>query len=292
MIVFLIVVVVLAVLLLLQVVRSKRMTRNTVLCFTGGLGAGKTYCAVRQAVRFYKRQRLRYFFRFVPVLGNKNKPTLYSNIPVKIGRNKYSEVLALEHITLQKRLPEKAVVLIDEVGQFANQYEYDNPYVMGYLQEFIRFFRHYIDGRLVLTDQASDNIVKPIRLRVNVIYNLNDFHRWGFLLPFFKVNVDELACVEDSVQNVNLMQRDAESEYFFGLLPYRWMRKSRRYDSRCYSIMYMAKKLFTAPKQWRKDLKTRYLINIDATEEERKAWKKFRQVAPPKPPEDKRPPAL
>ncbi len=283
MIVALIVVAIVAVLLLLQFIRAKPMTRNTVLCFTGGLGAGKTYCAVQKAVGFYKRQRWRYRFRWCPILGNKNPPSLYSNIPVRLGKNKYSEVLSLEHLTLQKRLPEKAVVLIDEIGQFASQYEHDNPYVMYYIQEFIRFYRHYIDGRLVLTDQASDNIVKPIRLRVNVIYNLNDFRRWGFVLPFFKVNVDELACVEDSVQNVNLMQRDAKTEYFFGFLPYRFMKGFKRYDSRCYSIMYMAKKLFTAPKQWRKDLKTNYLMNIDATEEERKRWKKFRQVVPPRP---------
>lgn len=283
MIVALIIVGILAVLLLLQFIRAKPMTRNTVLCFTGGLGAGKTYCAVQKAISFYKRQRLRYFFRWCPIIGNKNKPTLYSNIPIRLGKDKYSEALSIEHLTLQKRLPEKAVVLIDEIGQFANQYEHDNPYVMYYLQEFIRFYRHYIDGRLILTDQASDNIVKQIRLRVNVIYNLNDFRRWGFVLPFFKVNVDELACVEDSVQNVNLMQRDAKTEYFFGFLPYRFMKRFKRYDSRCYSIMYMAKKLFTAPKQWRKDLKTNYLINIDATEEERKRWNKYRQVVPPRP---------
>lgn len=279
MIVFLIIVAVVMFFFLWQAFHAKRMTKNTVLCFTGGLGTGKTYCAVQKAVGFYRRQRLRYRLRWIPIVGSKHPPHIYSNIPIKLGRNKYSEVLSLEHIIMTERLPEKSIVLIDEIGQFANQYEYDNPYVMAYLQEFIRFFRHYIDGRLVLTDQASDNIVKPIRLRINIIYNLNDFHRMWLFLPFFKVSVDELACVEDSVQNVNIMDQERKDEYFFGFLPYRWM-KSKKYDSRCYSIMYMAKKLFTAPARWRKDLKTNYLINIDASEEARKDWKKYRKIAP------------
>lgn len=205
-------VILVAVLILLMFIKQEKMTKNTVLCFTGGLGSGKTYNAVRMAIKFYRNQRFKFklskFFR-----GKRNKvapPSLYSNIPIKIDKKHNSEVLTREHLLLQSDIPEKAIVLIDEVGQVASQYDYDNPYVMCELQELIRFYRHYTDGKLILTDQASANIVVPIRRRINYIYNLNDFRRaWGFL-PFFKVDVSCFEVAEEQLTNVNELQTNNE----------------------------------------------------------------------------------
>ena len=48
-------------------------------------------------------------------------------------------MLTREHLLMEERLPEGVIVFIDEIGQFASQYDYDNPLVMCNLQEFLDF---------------------------------------------------------------------------------------------------------------------------------------------------------
>jgi hypothetical protein len=153
-------------------------------------------------------------------------------------------MITYEHLTLQERIVEYSVLFIDELGQFADQFSYDNPFVVQYLQKFIRFIRHYIDGYLVLTDQTSSNVVVQIRRRINVIYNLSNFRR--FMLFFYKTNVDEVHITEDitTIKNANIP--DSEQEYFLGYLPFKWFRfldisrffTYKSYESRCYKPLF------------------------------------------------------
>lgn len=283
--IFLLIAAILIVIVIVFVFRQKRITKNTIKCFTGGLGSGKTFLAVRTALRYRKIQNIIYFLSFIPGIrfftGKRHKCEVYSNIPIIIKRRRkkkghlYSFVLRKEHILMKERLPENACVVIDELGQFASQYDHDNPYVMEYIQEFIRFFRHYINGALIVTDQCSANIVVPIRRRIATIYCVSNFRRALGLLPFYFIDVQELTITDEQVSNVNQMDIETKKEYFFGFLPYRWLSrvlKLGKYDSRCYSIMYMADKTHTAPVQW-DNLKTNYIIDIYATGEQRKAYK-------------------
>lgn len=262
-------------------VSAVKCTRNTVVCFTGGLGSGKTYLAVNKACKAYKRAlfKVRLYNLFHPK-KKKSLPLLLSNIPIRIKRNKWSSVLTREHLLLKSRIPEYSVVVIDELGQVASQYDYDNPLVMTELQEFIRFFRHYIDGRLFLTDQSSANIVVPIRRRINLIYNLNDFGRYGLFLPFYKVSVSPLEVCEESISNTNTMtpskkgilfqKEEYQKPYFFGYLPYKWQKKKRKYDSRCYSIMYKAMIIGVSVFE---QFKTDKIIDLSCTLLEKKNFK-------------------
>ena len=279
----------------LNFIRSKKFPQDTVICLTGGLGTGKTLIAVDRAIKEYRKR----LFMWRIGLYNKRKglkvfkkaemPKLYSNIPILLKRPIYiskklipykeyfSEVLTYEHILLLNKIPEYSVILIDEVGQVADQYQYDNPFVMQNLQEFIRFFRHYIDGKLILTDQSSANIVVAIRRRINKIYNLHDFRRnWLF---FYKVKVQELFITEDIMataeQNIH-----KEYEFFYGLLPLKWLKflditklfTYKKYDSRCYSIMYddVVRKQNDSQHQ---DYKTDYVIDIPNNADMRKEFK-------------------
>lgn len=220
--------------------KQKKVPNNTVIAFTGGLGSGKTYLGVKYAIKHHKKMNLLYKLRII-----KNKPLFYSNIPIRYKRKKWAKILEYDHLTLKSRIPEYSTIFIDELGQFASQYDYQNPYVMQYVQEFIRFYRHYTDGKLIITDQTSSNIVVAIRRRINQIYNLHDFSRW--LLFFYKVNVSELLITEDimNIQNV----QESEQEYFMGYLPFKFLKifnyivnpfYYKKYDSRTYSINYKA----------------------------------------------------
>jgi hypothetical protein len=219
---------------------QKKVPNNTVIAFTGGLGSGKTFLGVKYAIKHHKKMRMMYRLGII-----KTKPLFYSNIPIRYERKSWAFILEYDHLTLKSRIPEYSTIFIDELGQFASQYDYQNPYVMMYLQEFIRFYRHYTDGKLIITDQTSSNIVVAIRRRINQIYNLHDFKRFfGF---WYIVKVNEILLTEDIM---NIKQTDQDDEpYFMGYLPFKHLKLLnylnpfylKKYDSRTYSINYKAK---------------------------------------------------
>jgi hypothetical protein len=261
--------------------KQKQVPNNTIVAFTGGLGSGKTLLAVRHAIQSYRRSVRQYYIeRWVPILNllpkkYKEMPQFYSNIPVRVGWFWYGKRMArqltYEHLTLQSRIEEYSTLLIDELGQFANQYEYDNPFVQQYIQEFVRFFRHYVDGRMFITDQSSSNIVVSIRRRINQIYNLSNFRK---ILFFYKVNVSEIHITEDLLNIQDSLTPDAEQPYFFGTMLPNFLRSLLRvlprYDSRCYSINYLAP--FLDFSQWVK-FKTSYFIELPNNNDMRKLFK-------------------
>jgi hypothetical protein len=269
--------------------KQKKLPNNTVIAFTGGLGSGKTLLAVRHAIQSYRRSIRQYYYeRYIPILNMfpkkfKEKPQFYSNIPVRVGfgiwGKRMAQVLTYEHLTLQTRIEEYSTLLIDELGQFANQYEYDNPFVQQYIQEFVRFFRHYVDGRMFITDQSSSNIVVSIRRRINQIYNLSNFHR---ILFFYKVNVAEIHITEDLLNIQDSLTPDAEQPYFFGvMLPKiinNLLRVRPRYDSRCYSINYHAE--FKQLRSIWASYKTDYFIELPNNTDMRKLFKQQGFITP------------
>jgi hypothetical protein len=255
---------------------QKRVPPNTITAFTGGLGSGKTFMAVRFALKAHRSNMIHYYLeRLLPFKKKfKKKPQFYSNIPIRVWFNQWARTLTYEHLTLTSRLEEYSTIVIDEIGHFASQYEYDHPFVQQYLQEFIRFFRHYIDGKLFITDQSSSNIVVSIRRRINQIYNLSNFSR-VFLL-FYKINVSEIHITEDILNIQQSTLHEKEIPYFFGFLPFKFMRLfglKPRYDSRCYSENYKALFSFDIIK-WN-TYKTDYFIELPNSPEMRSLYKRF-----------------
>lgn len=263
---------------------QKKVPNNTIIAFTGGLGSGKTFMAVKQATKHYRRNIIRWYVQKLTskiFIINKftkrftEKPAFYSNIPVRVSVFPFVRIwarqLRYEHLTLQSRIEEYSTVLIDEIGHFASQYEYDHPLVQQYIQEFIRFFRHYIDGKLILTDQSSSNIVISIRRRINQIYNLSDFRR--YFLFFYRINVSEIHITEDMLTIQQTTELD-EIPFFFGLLPFKWFKLIGllpSYDSRCYSINYKAD--FSKTEAIWSALKTNYFIDLPNSPEMKKIYK-------------------
>lgn len=270
-----------------NVLFQKKIPLDTIIAFTGAPGTGKSLIGVKQAVRAYKRTKLFWNFRLIKHDYGAIPPKLVSNIPIYLGRRFiffgskiWSTQLTYQHLVMAERLPEYSIIFIDELGDFASQYDYDNPFVMQYIQEFFRFCRHYLDCRIFLTDQSSSNIVVAIRRRISKIYNLSNFHR--YLLFFYKVDVSELIITEDIV---NMSDVDSEEKpYFFGYLPFKFLKWLNlpikpRYDSRCFSVNYSAS-FPQIPYAVFSEYKSRYFIDLPKSPEMRKEFQKFGYITP------------
>ena len=170
---------------------------DTIICYTGGVGAGKSFMSSVTVKRAYRQQLKRWrYMKHLP--GYENEPLVYSSIPYQYAPGKWATKLVEEHLLLQRRIRPLSVVYIDEIDVFANQFQYHNPCIVntkggkddGNFDEFCRLFRHYtLGGRMVCNAQALDNLNLTIRRRVNVEVNLSGIIVSGFkpLFTYYKV---------------------------------------------------------------------------------------------------------
>ena len=157
-----------------------KIHEDTIVCYTGGVGAGKSYMSAVTVRRAYKQQlKLWKYMKHLP--GYELPPLVYSSIPYQYAPGKWATKLVEEHLLLQRRIRPLSVVYIDEIDVFANQFQYNNPCIVntkggrenGNFDEFCRLFRHYtLGGRMVCNAQALDNLNLTIRRRLNVEVNL------------------------------------------------------------------------------------------------------------------------
>ena len=243
---------------------------DTTLLFVGGLGSGKTLNSVKTALTLYKKnvgfwKWCRFKNKFVNLFRKKDKkieftmkkPKLYSNIPIKLSgplskKDKYSEVLTKEHLTLKSRLVEYSVVLIDETPLLVNQFNYNLEVVKNNLNEFIALFRHYVGGYLILNGQAESEIVKQIRVKLNVYYWCFDFRKFW---KFYRCRVLQNRVSEETITlNNEFIEENTKKKY--GIL-------TKRYNSRCYRHRYDVVPFKKSYCFARKDLTTDTIISFN-----------------------------
>lgn len=226
---------------------------DTITAFTGGLGSGKTLLSTRLALKLYRKNVWKYYTK--KKLWNsclnlfrrqKNKvafcvekPKLYSNIPILLDKKKrvFCDRLDINILLLQERMPLHSVILIDEIGSFASQFDYKEKNVIKVFDEFVRFFRHYSqNGYMVVNDQCSENINLVIRRRINKVNNLsNCLVLWRFVFYYQRyINVsEEIKTIDTSELQTN--KNDTQDNMNFKI-SFLWNKNI--YDSLCYSHRY------------------------------------------------------
>ena len=240
---------------------------ETITAFTGGLGSGKTFlsvCKLRNIV-FWQNLKQKW-------LRLTKRPyrevVVYSNIPLYLGKKRgYARVLKKEHLLLQEKLEGLPVILIDEIGAFASQFEYKNQNVIVVFDEFIRFYRHYTrGGYIVCNDQCSENIVLVVRRRLNKINNLSNFLKIGPLVFYFErmINISEEIKTIDVVEN-DKEHNDTQNNMALKFKLVFGMKK--RYDTYCYSGRYEG--LEKPTKVSFKKLKTNKVLNCPKEKDEK-----------------------
>jgi len=271
---------------------ARRNPQATIQLYTGSLGQGKTKIGVGQANRFIKRKRLLWALSF---LKNNEIPILYSNIPIvfknglivrllsrfkgyKLDKYENNKLLEYEHLVMIKPVIEYSVIFIDELSDICDQYSFDNPFVVQYIQKFIRYYRHFIDGSIIMTDQVTDNVTKPIRTRIGLVYNLINFRR--FLFHWYKVDVLDVMLTED-IQTISSSQLESPP-YMFGHLPFKYLKfldwtrffTYKQYESRCFKPLYEFAKIKAEELDINGGLFTTYVIELPDNSDMKKQYKK------------------
>lgn len=227
------------------------ITHDSTCLFTGGIGGGKTLNSVKVSIKAYRRAvrswwldcRIVDFRKFINRYKNRGltyreKPMFKANIPVRLGRRGrdvvWSSVLTREDLTFKTRIPEGSVVFIDELPQFINQYQWDDKDVQGVLNEWITYFRHYVNGLFVANAQSVDETVAQFRRKMNAYYYVFDFQ--PFLFFFYRCHILKCRIGDASVSLTN-DYIDENAKWHYGCL------FPRLYDSRCYRHRYDKVKL-------------------------------------------------
>lgn len=230
-----ILIIIIAVILILIILsRFYTIREETVIGLTGGLGTGKTLIGVTKSVNLLKRARFKWWIDTHIFLWKKKreKPQLYSNIPIRISKKEWATELTEQHLLLQEKIIEKSIVFMDEIGAYASQWEYNNPNAKETFDEFIRLFRHYTKGGyLIATEQCSENIILTVRRRINTINNLMHFKKW--LGIFYTVRVRKIS-ISEEIKTIEENNAEDNMKTMVGLL----IGKRKMYDTYCYSGRY------------------------------------------------------
>lgn len=230
---FEIILIIITIVIIWKVLKSYRLnTFDTVVAFTGGLGAGKSFMSTEIAVKLLRRKRreVKWKNAFRKKGSKLPTPLLYSSIPVRVSKKEDAVILNENHLTLQEKLVQGSVIIVDEIGSFCSQFDYKAKNT-DIFDEFVRFYRHYTKGGyFVCNDQCSENIVLQVRRRINTVYNLMGFRKWFGL--FYTVKVRNIS-VSEEIKTIEEQDTEDNMTTLFGLMP--WF---KRYDTYCYSNRY------------------------------------------------------
>lgn len=163
----------------------------------------------------------------------RSKPMLYSNLPIHykthlVGRKKeWSVQLEAPQLVLLQNMTEYSVVLIDELPQFVNQFNWNEKLIQDNVNEWITYFRHYIGGYFITTAQSVDDVVVQIRRKLNQAVWCYDFKKWFFGL-FYTIRMCDIM-LSDQVGTMSTTMLEENTKLHFGLFP-----KKGTYATRCY----------------------------------------------------------
>lgn len=188
-------------------------------------------------------------------------PMLYSNIPIHFKKHIFSrkrewnKTLTAPHILCLKEMEEFSIVVIDELPQFINQFNWNQELIQKNVNEFITFFRHYVGGYMLVNAQSIDDVVVQIRRKLNQATWCFDFKKWFFGL-FYTIRMCDIM-LSDNISTMSTTFVEENTRLHFGLFPPR-----KTYDTRCYSNRYknIYKKLEKEPRY--KKLKTNKVLRL------------------------------
>jgi len=261
-IILLVLVVILTIVIVRQYIGSYTVGDENIVLFSGAPGTNKTYLCVKYAIKRYNKQIFKYYLKrlknkvlFWRKKEDLEKPRLYSNIPIRLSKKDWSYKLDKEHLLLVKKINKGSVIVLDEIGEVANQYSYNNVLVQVNFQELVRFVRHYgQEWYIYTTEQAIENVVVQVRRRIALNLILYKLRKYPF--RFFKVLLKEEIINSPAMS----LTPSEQVHYVFGRYK---KEKKKYYDTHCYSERY--KPIKEESEQWNR-YKTDIYLMIEKNE--------------------------
>lgn len=195
------------------------------------------------------------------------KPQLYTWHPVwykphwwsSKKKREWSCRLKISYLLLLEEMTQNNVVIMDELPQAINQYNWDLDIIQANFNEYASLHRHYYNNTNIITAQAPAEIVVQIRRKMNKC-TLMMYFRKVRILPLIKVQCCDIM-TNELISTTTTSQFDENTKTMWQLaLP------KHTYDSRCYSerIKNILKPLKRGtPIERHDNLKTNEIVEFD-----------------------------
>lgn len=229
----------------------KRLKIDNVYFISGGVKTGKSFVSVALAVKTYRKNLFKWYLTnwlFKLFKKGSEKPMLYSNIPLRYVK---FNALTMKVIDRKVRIPNKSVVLIDEISLLADSMLYKDEKINQKLMLFIKLFGHYTHGGTLITNsQAILDCHFSIKRCLSHYLYINCRTKYP-LVTIFKAR--EMLYSADG-SSINTSDEDLEESQ---KLLWFMNRYYKYYDSYCYSV-------FTDCLPYQCDYKVRVLNRKDS----------------------------
>lgn len=214
---------------------------DNVILYTGGLGSGKSLESAKTARRLLRRNRRkwRWYGRLAHLPFKKwkkkhamymEKPMLYSNIPLYLGRGEYSLPLTDNIMLGIEYVPPMSIVFVDEVAIYLSQMT--NTFIdRDELEIFVSLYRHFTKGGFVILNTQNVSKVNCIyRYCSNQSVNLSKFrHIWRI----YWVQAKNVTLCDD-IKQIEVTNDESNTRLIVGIIP------KRLYDTYAFSELYPA----------------------------------------------------
>lgn len=223
-----VILIVLIIFLIWYLKNRKKLIIECISFVNGGVKTGKSTLSVYLAIKYYKKALTKW--KIQKFFGKKKeKPLLYSNIPLKCDH----VLLSNEVLNRTKRIPYGSVVYIGEFTLVADNkfFKKATPEEIERLMLFVKLFGHETggSGKCFIDTQCISDLPVDVRRCLNRYIWIE---RSIKSLPFIIImKVRELAFSEDN-SNINVNLGDVEDNTKVLLIP-----KSiwKKFDYCCYS---------------------------------------------------------
>lgn len=236
------------------------------LMLVGSPGSGKTYIGTKEGIKLLRIMRNSWWFEYKFKLKIKNffrkrynerqtkrhlkgkkhkplkdllqpiaKPQLYTWHPVHYkphwwsnnSKREWSCKLKISHLLLLEEMTQNNVVIMDELPQAVNQFNWDLEIIQSNFNEYTSMHRHYYNNFNLITAQAPAEIVAQLRRKIG---------KCTYMIKFTKIRLLPLIHVEccDIITN-ELVSTMASTQFADNTkLMWKLALPNGTYDSRCY----------------------------------------------------------
>lgn len=245
--------------LIFNFIQFKKIKLPNVYLITGGVKTGKSFVNTWLAIKRYKMNLFQYYLKkfFFPKRIIE-KPMLYSNIP--LSRVKYN-LLTLDILKREVRIPHKSVVFIDEASLLADSMEFQNKITNEEITLFVKLFGHYSHGGyLIYNTQDLKDVHFGFKRCTSTMLWIHSKKKIPLLFTILKVR-ELISMSDDNVTAENNFAEDIEQSCLTLIIPNKWY---KYYDCFAFSSLTDSKplKVNYNKKKHKEKRKAKYIVSF------------------------------